>query len=69
MKGIFQDHLKELSIFLFPDGAVYPEMVARTRILAGDVSGRAKWIFSIQYRLQIKYSRSNFKSISLKFIW
>jgi len=54
MKGVFQDHLKELPIFLFPVGAVYSEMVAGTRILAGDVAGRDKWIFSIQYRLQIK---------------
>lgn len=25
-----QDHIKELPIFLFPDGAVEPEMVAGT---------------------------------------
>ena len=42
MKGVFQDHLKELPIFLFPDGAVEPKTVAGNLILAGDVVGHVK---------------------------
>ena len=42
MKAVFQDHLKELPIFLFPDGAVVPKTVAGNPILACDVAGHVK---------------------------